>query len=78
MTDCDPSFDLEITKRVEVDDETLPYAEEGDTEIDEGAEPDFPFTRRQCKRGRNKKKYNPYGEDFVVDRIVLRDVVTGF
>ena len=70
MTDCDPSFDLEITKLVEVDDETLPYAEEGDTEIDKGTEPDFPFTRR--------KKYNPYGEDFVVDRIVLSDVATGF
>ena len=37
MTDCDPSFDLEITKRVEVDDETRPYAEEGDTEIDKRA-----------------------------------------
>ena len=47
MTDCDSSFDLEITKRVEVDDETLSYAEEGDTEIDKGAEPEFPFTRRQ-------------------------------
>ena len=29
---------------------------------------------RQGKRGRSKKKYNPYGEDFVVDRIVLSDV----
>ena len=29
---------------------------------------------RQGKRGRNKKKYNPYGEDFVVDSIVLSDV----
>ena len=30
---------------------------------------------RQSKRGRNKKKYNPYGEDFVVDRIVVSDVM---
>ena len=29
---------------------------------------------RQGKRGRNKKEYNPYGEDFVVDSIVLSDV----
>ena len=25
------------------------------------------------KRGKNKEKYNPYGEDFVVERIVLSD-----
>ena len=30
---------------------------------------------RQSKRGKNKKKYNPYGEDFVVDRIVVRDMM---
>ena len=30
---------------------------------------------RQRKRGRNKKKYNPYGEDFVIDRIVLSDMM---
>ena len=29
---------------------------------------------RQGKLRRNKKKYNPYGEDFVVDRIVLNNV----
>ena len=30
---------------------------------------------RQGKRGENKKKYNPYGEDFVVDRIVLSNAM---
>ena len=41
--------------------------------VDGGAQPDFPFTMetRQGKRGKNLKKYNPYGEDFVIDRIVL-------
>ena len=30
---------------------------------------------RQSKKGRSKKKYNPYGEDFVIDRIVLSDMM---
>ena len=30
---------------------------------------------RQSKRGKNKKKYNPYGEDFVVDKIVVSDMM---
>ena len=30
---------------------------------------------RQSKKGKNQKKYNPYGEDFVVDRIVVSDVI---
>ena len=29
---------------------------------------------RQSKRGRDKRKYNPYGEDFFVDRNILVDV----
>ena len=29
----------------------------------------------QSKKGRSKKKYNPYGEDFVIDRIVLSDMM---
>ena len=29
---------------------------------------------RQSKKGKNKEKYNPYGEDFVIDRIVLSDM----
>ena len=30
---------------------------------------------RQGKKGRNRKKYNPYGEDFVIDRIALSDMM---
>ena len=30
---------------------------------------------RQSKKGSNKKKYNPYGEEFVIDRIVLSDMM---
>ena len=79
---CDLPLDLELTERVEVDNETLPYAQEDwdcpeQTEIDNGVQPDFRFTMetRQSKKGRNKKKYNPYGEDFVIDRIVLSDMM---
>ena len=30
---------------------------------------------RQRKRGKIKKKYNAYGENFVIDRIVLSDMM---
>ena len=82
VDDCDLPLDLELTERVEVVDETLPYTEEDwdcpeQIEIDKGKQPDFPFTMetRQSKKGRNKKKYNPYGEDFVIDRIFLSDMM---
>ena len=64
-----------------MDDETLPHAEEDwdcleQPQIDKGMQPGFPFTMetRQGKKVKNKKKYNPYGEDFVIDRIVLSDM----
>ena len=82
VDDCDLPLDLELTERVEVDDETLPYAEEDwdcpeQTEIDKGTQPDFSLTMetRQSKKGRDKKKCNPYGEDFNIDRIVLSDMM---
>ena len=82
VDNCDLPLDLELTQRVEVEDETLPYAEENwdcpeRTEVDKGVQPDFPFAMetRQSKRGKGKKKYNPYGEDFVIDRIVLCDMM---
>ena len=82
VVNCDRPLDLELTERVKVDDETLRYAQEAwdcpeHTEIDKGVQPDFPFTMetRQSKKRRNKKKYNPYGEDFVIDRIVLSDMM---
>ena len=82
VDNCDLPLDLELTERVETDDETLSYAE-GDwdcpeqTEVDKGVQPDFPFTLgiRQSKRGKCKKKKDPYGEDFVIDRIVLSDMM---
>ena len=82
VDDCNLPLDLELTERVEVDDETLPYAEEDwdcpeQPEIDKRIQPDFPLTMetRQSKKGRSKKKYNPYGENFVIDRIVLSDMM---
>ena len=40
-------------------------------------EPDLPFAikTRQSDRSRVTKKYNPYGDDFVVDRIDLNKMV---
>ena len=79
---CDLPLELELTDRVKADDETLPYAEEDwdcpeKTEIDKGVHPELPFTveTRQSKKGRNKNKYKRYGEDFVIDRIVLSDMM---
>ena len=60
INDCDLPLDLELTERVEVDDEILPYAEEDwdypeQTETDKGVEPNFIFSMdtRQAKRKRN-------------------------
>ena len=62
--------------------ETLPYAEEvwQDPEQMEGPknlEPDLPFAiqTRQSDRTRLTNKYNPYVDDFVVDKIDLRKIV---
>ena len=67
---------------IEADEETLPYAEEDwqdaeQREVPMNLEPDLPFTiqTRQNDRTRSKKKYNPYGDDFVVDRIDLKKIV---
>ena len=66
---------------IEADDETLPYAEEDwqdpeQREVHKNLEPDLPFTIQAPKndRTRSKKKYNPYGDDFVVDRIDLKKI----
>ena len=67
---------------IEADEETLPYAEEDwqdpeQREVPKNLEPDLPFTiqTRQNDRTRSKKNYNPYGDDFVVDRIDLKKIV---
>ena len=81
VNNCDLPLDLEIIEQIEVDDETLHYAEEDcnnqeQTAVDKGVELDFPLTRdaRQSKRGKDKKNKNPYGEYFVVDKMVLDDI----
>ena len=67
---------------IEADEETLPYAAKDwqdpeQREVPKNLEPDLPFTiqTRQNYRTRSKKKYNPYGDDFVVDRIDLKKIV---
>ena len=64
------------------DEETLPYAEEDwqdpeQIEVPKNLEPDLPFTihTRQSDRTRITKKYNPYGDNFVVERIDLKKIV---
>ena len=76
-----PPLDLDSKDAIEADEETLPYAEEDWQDLEQGEvpknlEPDLPFTiqTRQNDRTRSKKKYNPYGDDFVVDRIDLRKI----
>ena len=77
-----PPLDLDPNEVIEADEETLPYAEEDwqdpeQREVPKKLEPDLPFTiqTRQNDRKRSKKKYNPYGDDFVVDRIDLNKIV---
>ena len=76
------TLDLDPNDVIEADDETLPYAEEDwqdpeQREVPKNLESDLPFTiqTRQNDRTRSKKKYNPYGDDFVVDRIDLKKIV---
>ena len=81
VNNCDLPLDLEIIEQIEVDDETLHYSEEDgnnqeQTSVDKGVELDFPLTMdaRQSKMGKDKKNKNPYGEYFVVDKMVLDDI----
>ena len=74
-------LDLDPNDVIEADDEILPCAEEDwqdpeQREVPKNLEPDLPFTiqTRQNDRTRFKKKYNPYGDDFVVDRIDLKKI----
>ena len=73
---------LDLDEVIEADDETLPYAEEDwqdpeQIEVPKNLEPDLPFTiqTRQNDGTRPRKKYNLYGDDFVVDRIDLKKIV---
>ena len=78
---CTP-LDLDPNDVIEADDETLPYAEDDwhdpeQMEVPKNLEPDIPFTiqSRQNDGTRPKKRYNPYDDDFVVDRIDLKKIV---
>ena len=77
-----PPLDLDLNEVMEADEETLPNAEEDwhdpeQREIPKNLEPDLPFTKqtRQNDRTRSRKKYNPYCDDLVVDRIDLKKIV---
>ena len=77
-----PPLALDPNEVIEADEETLPYAKEDwqDTEqmeVPKNLEPDLSFTiqTRQSERTRFTKKYNPYGDDFVVDRMELKKIV---
>ena len=75
-------LDLDPNEVIEADDETLPYAEEDwqdpeQTEVPKNMDPDLPFTMqtRQGDGKRPRKKYNRYGDDYVVDKIDLKKIV---
>ena len=74
-------LDLDPSEVIEADDEALPCAEEDwkdpeQREVPKNLEPDLPFTKqtRQNDKTRPRKKYNPYGDDFVVDRIDIEKI----
>ena len=75
-------LDLSLNETIEAEDEALPYAEEDwenseQTEPPKNSEPNplFSTQTRQSDRTRNAKKSNPYGEDFVVDKMDLEKIV---
>ena len=77
-----PPLDLDLNEVIEADEETLPYAKEDwqdpeQMEVPKNLEPDLPLMiqTRQSDRTRLTKKYNPYRDDFVVDRIDLKKIV---
>ena len=77
-----PPLDPDPNEVIEADEETVPYAEEDwqdpeQMEVPKILEQDLPFTIQtgQSDRTRLTKKYNPCGNDFVVDRIDLKKIV---
>ena len=72
-------LDLDPNEVIEADDETLAYGDEDwqdpeQREAPKNLEPDLPLTiqTRQNDKTRPRKRYDPYGENFVVDRKDLR------
>ena len=77
-----PPLGLDPNEVIEADEETLLYAKKDwqqpeQMQVPRNLEPDLPFTiqTRQNDRTRLTKEYNPYGDDFVVDRIDLKKIV---
>ena len=77
-----PPLDLDLYERIEVDEKSLPSAEEHwenpeQIEVPRNMEPDLLFSMltSQSDRTRHAKKYNPYGDDFLMDRIDLKKIV---
>ena len=77
-----PPLELDPNEVIEADEETIHYAEENwqdpeQMEVPKNLEPDLLFTiqTRQSYRTRLTKKYNPYKDDFVVDRMDLKKIV---
>ena len=77
-----PPQDPDPNEVIEADEETLPYAEEDcrdpeQMEVPKNLEPDLPFKiqTRQSDRTRLTKKYSPYGDEFVLDKIDLKKIV---
>ena len=81
--ECDLPLDLELTARAEVDAKIFHMQKKtgtGQSKQKLIKEHSLTFHSpwrhgRARKEGRNKKKYNPYGEDFVIDRIVSSDLM---
>ena len=73
-----PPLDLDPSEVIGANEETLPYAEEDWKNPEQmDLDPDLPFTiqTRQSDKIRLTKKFNPYGDDFVVDSIDLKKIV---
>ena len=77
-----PPLDVDPNEVIEADEGILLYAEEDwqepeQMEVPKNFESDLPFTiqTRQSDRTRHMKKYNTYGDDFLVDRIDLKKIV---
>ena len=75
-------MDLDPNEINEADEKTLPCEEEDwekpeQIEVPKNMEPDIPFSTqtRQSYRARPAKKYDPRGDDFVVDKIDLKKIV---
>ena len=77
-----PPLDLEPKESIEADLKTLPYSQEDwespkQIEVPKNMEPDLRFLMqtRQSDRAKPAKNYNPFGDNFVVERIDLKKIL---